>query len=254
MAVERAPAFSVRSTLWIYTFWQSWRRFLWRWLPWICKSRRLISAPISRLPRRLSWSITAMRYWRTRRSSDTSWRISPVGTICSYRIRKWPLSWKTCLAWVSLNQNRKWNRSRNPTVEFGMSFSLTREKLHMLVFLVCRNSSCCCWTRRTRTRIPSPRRWWRIYVRSTSIWVARARAFLPATLCAASTANWCRDCNTSGSPASISPTLRYRRPWYIYGDTCITCIGSMLFYRAARPIRISLTTTNCNRWDVRVDL
>lgn len=253
MAVERAPVFSVRSILWICTSWQNWKRFLWRWPPWTCKSRRLISAPISRPPRRPSWSITAMRYWRTRRSSDTSWRISLAGIICSYRIKKWLLSWKTCLAWVSLHQNRKWNRSRNQTVELYVSFSDERE-ITCVGFVGCRNSSCYCWMRRTRTRIPSPRRWWRIYVRLMSIWVARARASLPATPCAASTANWCRGCNISGSPASILPTLRYRRLWCTCGGTCIICIGSTLFYRAARPIRISLTTTNCNRWGARVDL
>ena len=243
MAVERAPVFSARNISWIYISWRSWRRFPWRWPLWTCKNHRPTFAPTSRPRRRLSWSIMATQYWKTKRSNGTLWRTSLADTICLYRIRKWPLLWRTCSAWVLINPAE--SETNQETVVELYPFLWRDEKLHVYSFH--RNSSCCYWMQRTRIRIPSPPPWWPICVRSMNIWDAKVRASSPATPCAASTASWCRGCSTSGSPASTLPTSRYRRLWYICGGTCITCTGSTLSYRAVQPIRISLITINCNR-------
>ena len=160
-----------------------------------------------------------------------------MGIICSCRIKKWlPLS-RTCSAYVS-----KAMAANTYTCSL-----LSRRIVHARAYFCFRNWNCCCWTRRTRTKIRNPRPWWLTYAKSTSIWAVRAPVSSQATRCAVSIASLCHGFNTSGWPANISRILRSPRLWCISGDICTTCTGWTRFCRVVRLIRILLITISYSR-------
>lgn len=124
---------------------------------------------------------------------------------------------------------------------------LSRRIVHARAYFCFRNWNCCCWTRRTRTKIRNPRPWWLTYAKSTSIWAVRAPVSSQATRCAVSIASLCHGFNTSGWPANISRILRSPRLWCISGDICTTCTGWTRFCRVVRLIRILLITISYSR-------